>query len=96
MPRRDNLAFKASGNATLKYLPCLVRKAGSNEIINVQQFDQVEKYIIGKYDIEILCMPRISVKDVDIQQSHTTIGGDTDAGDRGDPDHNQRIWQRLC
>jgi Ca-activated chloride channel homolog len=69
---QGNLAFKASGNATLKYLPCLVRRSGSNEIINVQQFDQVEKYIIGKYDIEILCMPRISVKDVDIQQSYTT------------------------
>jgi Ca-activated chloride channel homolog len=69
---QGNLAFKASGNATLKYLPCLVRKTGSNEIINVQQFDQVEKYIIGKYEIEILCMPRITVKDVDIQQSYTT------------------------
>jgi Ca-activated chloride channel homolog len=69
---QGNLAFKATGNATLKYLPCLVRKAGSYDIINVQQFDQVEKYIIGKYDIEILCMPRISVKDVDVQQSYTT------------------------
>ncbi|MCX6283667.1 MAG: VWA domain-containing protein [Bacteroidetes bacterium] len=67
------LTFKASGNATLKYLPCIIRKAGQAQTLNVQQFDQVEKYIIGKYDIEILCLPRILVKDVDVTQSHTTF-----------------------
>ena len=67
------LTFKASGNATLKYLPCIIRKAGQPQTLNVQQFDQVEKYIVGKYDIEILCLPRILVKDVDVTQSHTTF-----------------------
>ena len=67
------LTFKASGNATLKYLPCIIRKSGQNQTLNVQQFDQVEKYLIGKYDIEILCMPGILVKDVEVTQSHTTF-----------------------
>jgi len=67
------LTFKATGNATLKYLPCIIRETGQNQTLNVQQFDQVEKYLIGKYDIEILCMPRIIVKDVDVTQSHTTF-----------------------
>ncbi len=67
------LTFKAGGNATLKYLPCIIRKAGQPQTLNVQQFDQVEKYIVGKYDIEILCLPRILVKDVDVTQSHTTF-----------------------
>jgi len=66
------LTFKASGNATLKYLPCIIRRTGQNLTLNLQQFDQVEKYLIGKYDIEILCMPRIIVKDVEVTQSHTT------------------------
>jgi Ca-activated chloride channel homolog len=66
------LQFKATGNATLKYLPCLIRKKETDGIVNVQQFDQVERYLIGKYEAEILCMPRILVKDVEIQQSHTT------------------------
>ncbi len=66
------LMFKATGNASLKYLPCVIRKQGTSETVNVQQFDQVEKYLTGKYDAEILCMPRISVYDIDIQQSHTT------------------------
>jgi len=67
------LTFKASGNASLKYLPCIIRKSGQALTLNIQQFDQVEKYLIGKYDIEILCMPGILVKDVEVTQSHTTF-----------------------
>ena len=66
------LAFKTNGNATLKYLPVLIRKKGEQEILNVQQFDQVEKYLTGKYEVEVLCLPRILVKNVEIAQSHTT------------------------
>ncbi|MCX6281690.1 MAG: VWA domain-containing protein [Bacteroidetes bacterium] len=70
---QGNLTFKAGGNATLKYLPCIIRRSGQAQTLNVQQFDQVEKYLVGKYDIEILCMPRIIVKDVEVTQSHTTF-----------------------
>jgi Ca-activated chloride channel homolog len=66
------LIFKAIGNSTLKYLPCVIRKKGMHETINVQQFDQSEKYLVGMYDVEVLCMPRIVVKDVEITQNHTT------------------------
>ena len=66
------LSFKTSGSSTVKYLPCIIRKKGEPETINVQQFDQVEKYLVGLYDVEILCLPRIRVKDVEIRQSHTT------------------------
>ncbi len=66
------LAFKSTGNSTLKNLPCIIRKKGQSETINIQQFDQTEKYLTGSYDAEILCMPRIMVNDVEIRQSHTT------------------------
>jgi len=66
------LAFKAGNNSTLKYLPVIIRKSGSGATINVQQFDQVEKYLQGKYDFEILCLPRIIQKDVEVKQSQTT------------------------
>lgn len=66
------LAFKASGNATLKYLPCLIRRKGSHEILNVQQFDQVEKYMVGEYEADVLCLPRITVNDIDVRERHTT------------------------
>ena len=66
------LGFKAGGNNTIKYLPVIIRKSGDGTTLNIQQFDQVEKYLTGKYDVEILCLPRIMQKDVDIQQSQTT------------------------
>jgi Ca-activated chloride channel family protein len=69
---QGSLMFKASGSSTLKYLPCIIRKKGQFETINVQQFDQLEKYLTGSYDVEILCLPRILVKDVEITQNHTT------------------------
>ena len=66
------LTFKTGGTSTIKNLPCIIRKAGDNETINIQDFEQTEKYLIGNYDVEILCLPRIKVKDVYIDQSHTT------------------------
>jgi Ca-activated chloride channel family protein len=66
------LAFRAGGNSTIKFLPCLIREKGETETLNVQQFDQTEKYLTGSYDIEILCLPRISLHDVRIVQSNTT------------------------
>jgi Ca-activated chloride channel homolog len=65
------LAFKA-GTGSIRSLPCLIRKKGSLEIINVQQFEQVEKYLTGMYDVDVLVLPRITVRDVKIEQSHTT------------------------
>ena len=66
------LSFKATGNSTLMYLPCIISQHDMCKTINVQQFDQVEKYLTGFYDVEILCLPRILVNNVEIQQSHTT------------------------
>jgi Ca-activated chloride channel family protein len=69
---QGHLAFKAGGNSTLKNLPCLIRKKNETATVNVQQFDQAEKYLIGSYEAEILCLPRITVKNVEITQNHTT------------------------
>jgi len=53
-------------------IKCLVRKAGSNNLIYVQDFHDNRKYIKGKYDLEFLTLPRIYMKNVDIAQSKTT------------------------
>ena len=53
-------------------LQCIVRKSGNCQTLNVQNFGETEKYIRGKYDLEVLSLPRITVNDVDISQSHTT------------------------
>ncbi len=51
----------------------LVRKSGEMNTLNVQDFSKTEKYIVGKYDLEILTLPRINLKDVEIKQSSTNL-----------------------
>jgi Ca-activated chloride channel family protein len=55
-----------------KYNPTtLVRKGGDLVTLNVQDFGKLEKYIVGRYDLEVLTFPRITLKDVEIKQSST-------------------------
>ncbi len=53
-------------------LKCIVRKGGEMRTLNVQDFNTTEKYLVGKYDIEILTLPRYIQNDVEINQSYTT------------------------
>ncbi|MBI4947801.1 MAG: VWA domain-containing protein [Bacteroidetes bacterium] len=57
---------------TYKKPPCIVRKKGEMQTLNVQEFNAYEKYIVGKYDLEILTLPRIYLPNVDIGQNKTT------------------------
>ncbi len=67
------LQLKTGGfNVTNKNLPCIIRKSGDLNTLNVQYFGTSEKYIVGKYDIEVLCLPRLKINDVEVSQSHTT------------------------
>lgn len=50
----------------------IVRKAGEMETLTTQAFGYTEKYLVGEYDLEVLSLPRIHVKNVDIKQSHNT------------------------
>lgn len=46
---------------------CVVRNAQTGEIVYVQNFNTKHKYIVGKYDIEILTLPRLYYKDYEIR-----------------------------
>jgi Ca-activated chloride channel family protein len=50
----------------------IVRKQGELKTLHVQQFGEKERYLVGKYDLEILTLPRIYVNGVKVDQSHTT------------------------
>ena len=65
------LALKVAYN-NYKSLKCIVRKHGDMNTLTVQDFSQTEKYLIGKYDLEILTLPRILLSSVDVAQSRTT------------------------
>ncbi|MCF8234275.1 MAG: VWA domain-containing protein [Bacteroidales bacterium] len=56
----------------LKDVGCIIRKAGGEETIHVQNLGQTEKYLTGYYDLEILSLPRMKIDSVEIRQSHTT------------------------
>lgn len=66
---QGTLSLLIEGNVSKYYPTCIVRKKGEMTTINVQDFGQTEKYLIGKYDIEILTLPRIKMFDVEIKQS---------------------------
>lgn len=49
----------------------LIRKNDVMQTLNAQNFGKSEKYIVGKYDLEVLTLPRLLLKDVEIKQSST-------------------------
>jgi len=69
---QGDLALKMNGYNEYENLQAIVRKSGEEKIIHVQPFEQKQRYLIGTYDLEILSLPRITIKDVNIAQSKTT------------------------
>lgn len=67
------LELKSPGRIEYGDLQAIVRVNGKMETLNYQKINEKEKYIIGKYDIEIPTLPKILLEDVGILQSHTTI-----------------------
>ncbi len=65
------LNLQIEGGAQAYYPTTIVKTAGDTSIVNIQDFGKTEKYIVGKYDLEILTLPRIYLKGVEIKQSHT-------------------------
>ena len=70
---QGHLRLKIDGYDTSpRHLQCIIRRQGSMETVNVQHFGHTEKYLTGLYDLEVLCLPRIYINDVEILQSSTT------------------------
>ncbi len=51
---------------------CIVRKKGEMQTIYAQHLNSKQKLLVGKYDLEILTLPRIYVKNVEINQNLTS------------------------
>jgi len=66
------MTLKASGMPLYKDLKAIIRKKGTMETLFVQNFNDVQKYLVGKYDLEVLCLPRMYINDVEISQNATT------------------------
>lgn len=61
--------IKTDGN---EKIPCIVRKHEEMQTLHIQDVNTKEKYLVGKYDLEILTLPRIKIDKVDVSQSKTT------------------------
>jgi len=61
-------------NRSARYidLKVIVRKHGDMTTLNMQKINVEERYLKGKYDIEIPVLPRIFVEGLNIKQSTTT------------------------
>jgi len=66
---QGELIVKMNSRTKFNYI---VRKSGVDSTLNVQRINTTQKYITGKYDIEILTIPRIIYKNVEINQSKLT------------------------
>ena len=66
------LNLKIDGNNEYKKLQCIIRRKKETSTLCVQEFNTTEKYLVGKYDLEIFTLPEITLDNVDIAQSKTT------------------------
>jgi len=67
---QGQLHLKMLGRSDYKKLRTIVRQHGKMETLNVQDFNTTTKYIVGKYDLEVLSLPRLKFS-VEVKQSHT-------------------------
>lgn len=68
---QGKLALMTQGNNKIK---CIVRQHNSMNTLFVQDFNTSQRYLVGKYDLEILTLPRI-YETIEINQSTTTKVG---------------------
>jgi len=65
VPQGD-LVLQVEGNPGFTDLKCLVRDPETHEILYVQNFNTLHRYLAGTYNLEILTLPRIEVDDFPI------------------------------
>lgn len=56
----------------IKPYQTVIKRVGDKQIINAQQVNKKEKYLVGKYDLEVLSLPRLCLDSVEITQSSLT------------------------
>jgi len=69
---QGSLLVKVPDPMVYRAMTFIVRKSGNMSTINLQKMYEEEKYLVGKYDIEVPVIPRIYLNDIEIKQSHTT------------------------
>lgn len=66
------VSMKGSRSSVTNHTPCVVRKPGTTQIVNVQYVNDGNRYLAGRYDVDILTLPPVRLKDVEISADKTT------------------------
>ncbi|HBN03941.1 MAG TPA: von willebrand factor type a [Bacteroidetes bacterium] len=66
------LSLKIDGVTNYKNLQAIIIDKQSGEIIQVQDFNEQQKYIVNDYKVELLTLPRITQESVQVEQNKTT------------------------
>ncbi len=72
---QGNMIITLSDNKnakSTKNIEVIVRESGKLEAVNIQSLNKSERYLVGKYDLEILTYPRLKIENVEVGQSATT------------------------
>ncbi len=69
---QGTLRLGTLGNTFSYRLQALVYHNGSHETIHVQDFNTEQRYRTGKYDLEILTLPRLFIRGLELEQDHIT------------------------
>jgi Ca-activated chloride channel family protein len=69
---QGELLVKMQGTQKLTTLDCIVRNPTDGKILNVQPVNQAVKYIAGKYNVELLTIPRLIFDSWEILPSRTS------------------------
>ncbi|PTX18951.1 Ca-activated chloride channel family protein [Pontibacter mucosus] len=68
---QGELYLRQDGPSPYRLLNTIVRQAGSDKTLHVQSFGERHRYLTGKYDLEILTVPRIMLRNVEVKQGET-------------------------
>ena len=66
---QGELEIKMNSKTKYQYI---IRPAGVDTTLNVQTINETEQYITGKYDVELLTLPRKKFYDIEINQNSKT------------------------
>jgi len=69
---QGTLEVRVEGSNQYRDLQYIVRKADNMQTLNVQEINKQEKYLVGKYDLELPILPRLYIEGVKINQSTVT------------------------
>jgi len=64
------LSVRVKGPSTQPNIKVIVRQGDQSMTLNVQDLKEVQKYIVGPYDIEVLTLPRIYQNGINISQGN--------------------------